>query len=79
MTDTQTTSAEPKKNPLMKKIFIGIGIIFGLLGIDHFSTKWVSGGATITVTDSTIVVSPIVDTIVATPLVVDTAKKDTTK
>lgn len=74
MTDINTTApvAEtpvPKKPFFtMKKLFWAIGIILGLLGIDHYTLNLVSGGSVI-VTDSTIVVSEPIDT-----LTVDTIK-----
>lgn len=87
MTDTATKPAEPNKSSLMKKIFWVIGIILGLLGIDHYTTNVISGG-TVTVTDSTIVVTTVDTTTIkeVSPEVVvpaiDTTKKvtaDTTK
>lgn len=47
------------KNKIIKKVFIAIAIILGFLGLDHFTYNWVSGGGAITVTDSSIVITPI--------------------
>lgn len=78
MTD-QTTPSKPKSS-IAKKFFLAVGIIFALLGIDHFTYNFVSGGAEVevTVTDSTISVTAA-DTSSATIAPVDTAKKDTAK
>jgi len=68
-----STEATPKKSIFtLKKLFILISFILGVLGIDHYTVNLVSGGS-ITVNDSTIVVA-------ATPTVsVDTVKVDTLK
>lgn len=66
---------KPKKS-ITKKIFIVIAFILALFGIDHFTYNFAGIGAEVTVTDSTIVVSPAPDT---TAIVADTTKRDTTK
>ena len=61
---TNTETPKPKKS-IAKKIFVVVAIVFSLLGIDHYTYHWVSGGVDVTVTDSTLVVSPIADTTAA--------------
>lgn len=73
---TSTPNETPKKSN--KKFFWIISIILGLFGLDHYTYNFVGIGAEATVTDSTIVVAPIVDTIITTDAVV-VAKVDTTK
>lgn len=63
------TETKPKKS-IATKIFVVIAIVLGLLGIDHYTYHWVSGGVDVTVTDSTLVVAPSIDT-----TTVDTTKK----
>jgi len=77
MSDTTAAAPAPKKPMFtVKNLFIAIAFILGLLGIDHYTANFVSGGS-VTVTDSTIVVSaPVVETPV---VAVDTVKADTTK
>lgn len=79
MTETTSTPEKPKSS-ITKKLFYVIAIILGLLGIDHFTYHYVSGGTDVevTVTDSTIISTA---SVVATPTVavIDTARKDTTK
>lgn len=79
MTDTTTQPVKPKMS-LTKKIFWAIGIVLSLFAVDHFTCNIVGIGAAVTVTDSTLVVSPIadtmnVDTAKAITPVIDTAKK----
>jgi len=79
MTNTSTSSsASPKSN--FTKIFWIIGIVLGLLGIDHYTFNYVSGGVdvAVTVTDSTIVADTHIDTTI-TIAKSDSAKADTTK
>ena len=64
---------KPKRN-WGKKIFAAIALVLALLGIDHYTWHWVSGGVDVTVTDSTVVVAPATDT--AKAAVIDTTKKD---
>jgi hypothetical protein len=76
MSDTVAATPAPKK-PIftVKNLFIAIAVVLGLFGLDHYTLNLVSGGS-VTVTDSTIVVSaPVVDV----PAVADTVKADTTK
>ena len=70
----QAEQPKPKKS-ITKKVFWIIAIVLGLFGIDHFTYNIAGIGASVTVTDSTIVVAPIIDSIVA----VDKTKADTTK
>ena len=72
---TNQTETPKKKTSITKKIFIVIGFVLAILGIDHFTYNFAGIGASVTVTDSTLAVVPIVDSIVA----VDTTKADTTK
>ena len=72
MTNTETPK---KKNSITKKIFVVVAIVLGLLGVDHLTYNFAGIGASVTLTDSTLVVAPIVDSIVA----VDTTKADTAK
>ena len=80
MTDNTTQPTTPKKS--YKKFFVLIALILGLLGIDHYTYHFVSGGVDVTVTDSTIVVTAPIDTTI-TIAKVDTAinivKVDTSK
>ena len=72
----ETETPKPKKS-IAKKVFWIIAIVLGLFGIDHFTYNFAGIGASVTVTDSTVVVAPIVDT---TPVAVeDTTAKDTTR
>ena len=72
MSDTVAATPAPK-TPLLKTLFYIIATILGLLGLDHYTTNLVSGGS-VTVTDSTIVVTaPVVDV----PAVADSIKTDT--
>lgn len=75
MSEATIATPAPKKPMFtVKNLFIAIAIIFGLLGIDHYTTNLASGGS-VTVTGSTIVVSaPVVDA-----PAVDTIKADTSK
>jgi hypothetical protein len=77
MTDTNTsTGSSPKKS--FSKVFWIIGIVLGIFGINHYTLKIGYGtGAEVTLTDSTIVVTPVVEPVVAP--VADTTKADTTK
>jgi hypothetical protein len=80
MTETITSLEQPATpNNSKKKIaLLFIAGIFILLGIDHVTTHVVSGEKKSTA-DSTIV-APAKDTIkVVAPVIVETAKKDTTK
>ena len=73
MTDTNTTPATdaPKKSFFtIKNLFWAIAIVLGLFGLDHYTLNLVSGGS-VTITDSTIVVSPLIDT----TAVADTTQK----
>ena len=86
MTDTNTTQQPEKpKMSLTKKAIYALIAIVGLLLADHWSTNFVSGGADVTVTDSTIVVTPMVDAgevaqAVTPAVTVDTTShKDTAK
>jgi hypothetical protein len=74
MSDTVAATPAPKKPMFtLKNLFIAIAFILGLLGLDHYTLNLVSGGS-VTVTDSTIVVSaPIVEPLPVT----DTVKLDT--
>ena len=79
-TSTQSTPSTPKKS--FKKFFWIVAIILGLFGLDHYTYNFVGIGAEVTVTDSSIMVTPSVDTVVTVPVapaVVDTTKADTTK
>lgn len=75
MSETVATPAPKKPMFSLKNLFIAIAFILGLFGLDHYTTNFVSGGS-VTVTDSTIVVSaPVVEPLPAT----DTIKIDTSK
>jgi len=63
MTTSSTTTTTPPKRNYTKMVFMAIGFVLALLGTDHYTTQWISGGAEITVTDKNIVISPI-DTII---------------
>jgi len=78
MSDTVAATPAPKKPMFsLKNLFYVIALVLGLFGIDHYTTNLVSGGS-VTVTDSTIVVSaPVVET--PTVVAIDTVKADTTK
>lgn len=71
---TNNTTPTPKKS-IAKKVFAVVALVFVLLGIDHFTYNFAGIGASVTLTDSALVVAPIVDSIVA----VDTTKADTMK
>lgn len=76
MSDTVAATPAPKK-PIftVKNLFYLVAVVLGLLGLDHYTTNFVSGGS-VTVTDSTIVVTaPVVEPLPVT----DTIKIDTTK
>lgn len=73
MTNTETPK---KKTSITKKIFIVIGFALAIFSIDHFTYNFAGIGVAVTVTDSTIVVAPSLDTTVVR---VDTTKADTTK
>jgi formate/nitrite transporter FocA (FNT family) len=66
---------------ITKKIFIVVAFVFAILGIDHFTYNFAGIGASVTVTDSTIVVAPtpdtttIADTTTRAIAPIDTAKK----
>ena len=78
MSDTVAATPAPKK-PIftLKNFFYLVALVLGLFGLDHYTTNLVSGGS-VTVTDSTIVVSaPVVET--PTVVAIDTVKADTTK
>ena len=82
MTNTEniTPTAGKKKTSITKKIFVVIALVLGLLGIDHYTYNFAGIGASVTVTDSTLVVAPIVEADTAKNILpLDTAKKDTTK
>lgn len=84
MTDTSTTTSTPSTPKLSngKKLFWAIVIILSLLAIDHYTFKIASGNCEATTNDSTVVVTPLVDsTVVVAPVVAvaDTTKVDTTK
>lgn len=65
MLDAVAAAPAPKKPFNLKTLFVIISIVLGALGIDHYTLNLVSGGS-VTVTDSTIVVSaPSADTAVA--------------
>lgn len=71
----KTTKPAPKKSKKLT-IFVIIALILSALGYDHYNWHYVSGGVDVTVTDSSIVVTPIVDTTTVAPAaVVDTTKK----
>lgn len=74
MTDSVNAPAPKKSN---KTLFVIIAIIV-LLGIDHYKFHYISG-SDVVVTDSTIVVSPTIDSTTNVVAPIDTAKKDTTK
>lgn len=75
MTDSTATPAPKKSN---KTFFVIIALILGLLGVDHYKFHILSG-VDATVTDSTIVVAPAVDTAKAVPSAsIDTIKRDST-
>lgn len=78
MSDATVAAPAPKKPMFsLKNLFYVIALVLGLFGLDHYTTNLVSGGS-VTVTDSTIVVSaPVVET--PTVSAVDTVKADTTK
>lgn len=74
------TNNETPKKPAGKKIFYVIALILGLLGIDHYTYHFASGGVDITLNDSTIAITPIkdsikVDSTAKTPVAPDTIKK----
>ena len=73
MSDTVAATPAPKK-PIftLKNFFYLVALVLGLFGLDHYTTNLVSGGS-VTVTDSTIVVSAPVDV----PAVADSIKTDT--
>ena len=77
----QTTQPVKPKMSITKKIFIVIGFILAMFGVDHFTYNLAGIGADVTVTDSTIVVAPSPDTTVevAPVVAIDTTKKDTAK
>lgn len=78
--ETSTQNSTPKKTSIIKKIFLVVGFILALLGVDYLTYNFAGIGAEVTLTDSTLVVTPSVDSIVAsTPIVGDTTKADTTK
>ena len=62
-----------------KKLFILIGLVLALLGLDRYTFNWVSGGTTITVTDSSIIAAPIVDSVASASDSFPIAGSDTTK
>lgn len=73
MTDTNTT---PKKSNT--KLFVIIALILAAVYLDYSKFHYVLG-TDVKVTDSTNVVTPIVDTLAKVAAVVDTTKRDTTK
>ena len=73
MTDTVASTPAPKKSK--KNLFILIAFILTILGIDNYHTHFFFG-TDITVTDSTIVVTPTIDSV---SNAVDTTKKDAVK
>jgi hypothetical protein len=77
-TDTVASSTPSPKKSYSKILWI-IGIVLALFGIDHYKLHYISGEE-VEVKDSTIVVTPAVDT---TNVKADTTKKvvvaDTTK
>lgn len=78
----QTTEQKPKKK-IGKKIFIVIAFVLALLGIDHYTFSWVSGGVDVTVTDSALAASPTPEVSPADTskpvMPPDTAKTDSVK
>ena len=73
MSDATVAAPAPKKPMFsLKNLFYVIALVLGLFGLDHYTTNLVSGGS-VTVTDSTIVVSAPVDV----PAVADSIKTDT--
>jgi len=73
-----TQEATPKKKmPIITKAFIVIAAILALLGIDHITFNIAKIGASVTVTGSALVVTPIVDT--TKNIALDTAKKSVAK
>jgi len=71
-TPTTETPAPKKSFFTIKNLFWAIAIVLGLFGLDHYTTNLVSGGS-VTVTDSTIVVTAPVEVLSVT----DTIKIDT--
>lgn len=72
MSEVTTTPEAPKSSPA-KKFFRFVAILLALLALDHYTYNFVGIGAEVTVTDSTIVIAPSVDTTVST------VEADTTK
>lgn len=86
MTTDNATQPETKKSS-KKTIWTVIVIIFAAIGINHFTFQIGYSGAEVVITDSTISVTPVVDTVRAvsvsapttTVSAIDATKKDTTK
>lgn len=79
MSETNTTPETPKPSPL-KKILYVVGLILATLGVNHLTFRVGYADAEVTLTDSSIVIAPITDTVKPVkPASVDTAKADTTK
>lgn len=72
---TNTTPAPQKKSG---KLFAVIALILSLAGLDYWRFNFILG-TEVTVTDSTIVVQPAVDTLGPRPNPFDSIKADTTK
>ena len=76
-----TTDSAPKKS-IAKKLFIVIGIVLAMLGVDHLTFNLVPWGGTVTLTDSTFVVTPDAEISPADTteaILIDTTKTDSTK
>lgn len=73
MTTTATTP-NPKKSK--KTLFFFVAFILALFGLDYYKTNFFFG-TNVTVTDSTIVITPVVDTLKKSSTEVTVA--DTTK
>lgn len=78
-TQPTETPKPSKKQLVIQRLFMAIALFLTFLGIDHYTFNWISGGATVTVTDSTIVVKEVSPTDTTKPIYIDTTKKDTVK
>lgn len=76
MSESKTNEQSPKKSSMVKKIFWTIGLILGLLGVDYFTYNFTGIGGIITVSDSSIVITPVEDSTQSLPIS-DTIKLDT--